>query len=436
VQGLLAGSIGVIEEFFGAELVADDSHHARRDSVITPTRIAGLPWERRAALGSALMAPGERPVEDYRRALQSEPNGTRPTMLIAYPTLGGRYPFLLRDQALEGEYRTLEDGLRVVAYFGRVLVDDPLSSATIFGRDSEAAADEDLYEVLTRLAQVRPLIAGGYIAFFPPELAERLRDADPAIAKENAKRRAQEDNSRRELEGLWDIFSAQVTPSMRSEALNAPWDPALDRLAASIGLGVDAMDTTGDRYVLRYLGETLTAFPTSLASVQLPRLELLPPRELAALLSSDEVLAEVRTALDEALRSVPEGLAHDPELATRWVDERLAGNFEAAVHRLRRSIRRLPDAAKIGSAAGGVGATVLAGALTASPTLALGVGAVGAAADLTASWLHQWHQHNKQQSAVRVLTHLTSRPQTARRDSRPPDWSTLVRLEPPAWPHP
>jgi hypothetical protein len=73
----------------------------------------------------------------------------------------------------------------------------------------------------------------------------------------------------------------------------------------------------------------------------------------------------------------------------------------------------LPDAAKIGGAAGAVGASVLAGALTASPALALGVGAAGAAADLTATWLHQWNQRNKQQPAIRVLTHLASRPQTA-----------------------
>lgn len=145
------------------------------------------------------------------------------------------------------------------------------------------------------------------------------------------------------------------------------WDSALDRLAASVSLGVDAMDTTGDKYVLRYLGETLTAVPTRLTSIKLPRLELLPPRELAALLSSDEILAEVRSALDNALRSVPEGLAHDPEHAAQWVDERLTGNFEAAVHRLRHSIRRLPDAAMIGGAAVSIGATVLAGAITATP---------------------------------------------------------------------
>lgn len=159
MQGLLAGSIGVIEEFFGAELIADDSRRAHRASVITPARIAGLPWERHGALKSALMAHGERPVEDYRRALQSEPNGTRPTMLIGNEVTG------VYDQ-----YRTLEDGLRVVAYFGRVLVDDPLSSATSFEMYSY-----DLHEVLARLAEVRPLIAGGYITLFPRELAERLR---------------------------------------------------------------------------------------------------------------------------------------------------------------------------------------------------------------------------------------------------------------------
>jgi len=125
-------------------------------------------------------------------------------------------------------------------------------------------------------------------------------------------------------------------------------------------------------------------------------------------LSSDEILAEVRSALDDALRNVPEGLANNRELAADWINGRLADNLEAAVHRLRHSIRRLPDAVKIGAAAGSVGASVLSGALTASPAIALGVGAAGAAADLTASWLHQWQQHRKQQPAIRVLIHLAS----------------------------
>jgi hypothetical protein len=183
VQGLLAGSIGVIEEFFGAELVADSSDRARRASVITPARIAGLPWEQRDALFSALIAHGEQPVENYRRALQSEPSGARPMMLLDYPTLGGGY-------------RTLEHGLRVVAYLGRVLVDDPLEPGTLLGVD---AADRHLHEVLAWLAEVRPLIAGGNIMFFPPELAQRLREADPAIAKESEQRTAEK---RREVEEI------------------------------------------------------------------------------------------------------------------------------------------------------------------------------------------------------------------------------------------
>jgi hypothetical protein len=413
VQGLLAGSIGVIEEFFGAELVADDSRDAHQASAITPAQIVRLPEDDGNALESALKAHRERPVEDYRLALQSEPNGTRPTMLITNN----------RDRALDY-------GLRVVAYFGRILVDDPLSTLVRWPSMQSGRLAEDpwlwerprepdlsehpLYKPLAQLAEVRPLVAGGYIMLFQPKLAERFRDTDPAIAKENAQRMAQD---------LGRIFRLidRPAPWPRTAEMNADmkagwkarWaDPVLDMLAASVGLGVDAMDTTGDNYVLRYLGEALTAVPTRLASVQLPRLELLPPQELAALLSSDEVLAQVRSALDDALRGVPEGLARDPELAARWVDERLAGNLEAAVRRLHHSIRRLPDAAKIGGAAGGVGATVLAGALTDSPALALGVGAAGAAADLTATWLHQWHQHNKQKPAIRVLTHLASRPQT------------------------
>jgi hypothetical protein len=94
------------------------------------------------------------------------------------------------------------------------------------------------------------------------------------------------------------------------------------------------------------------------------------------------------------------------------VDNRLAEKLEDAVQKLRHSIRQRPNAAEIGGTAVGVGATVLAGVLTGGPGLAVGIGAAGAAASLTASWLHQWQQHRKQQPAIRVLTHLAARSQT------------------------
>ena len=398
MERLLAGSLGVIEEFFGAELAADHSPGASWATVITPAKIVGLPRDQRSALRDALHAHAQQAgqqADDYRQALQRYPDGTRATMLIARETR----PYF---------YNTLVQGRRLVAYFGRVLVDDPLPPVFIW------AGHPFLHRILAYLAWVRPLIAGGHIGFFPPELAERLRDTDPVIIKESARRWDEWVELRHRL----NVVETSVILGKPGEAaIDASQflaetisDPVLDRLAASVGLGLDAIDTTGDTYVLRYLGEQLTAVPTRLASVQLPRLELLSPTELAVMLSSDEVLAEVRSALDNALRSVPEGLTHDPDLAARWVDDRLTGNLETAVQRLRISISRLPEGAKIAGAAAGVGATVLAGALTASPPLALGVGAVGAAADLTASWLHQWRRYSQKQPAIRVLTHLTPQP--------------------------
>ena len=111
MQGLLAGSIGVIEEFFGRELVADDSRHAHRASVITPAQIVEYPWE---PLESALRDYlWQLEGEDYRRALPRDPNGTLPTLLITDPKTDG--------------YHTLKVGRRMVAYYGRILVDYPLS---------------------------------------------------------------------------------------------------------------------------------------------------------------------------------------------------------------------------------------------------------------------------------------------------------------------
>ena len=239
--------------------------------------------------------------------------------------------------------------------------------------------------------------------FFPPELVERLRNANPAVAEESAQR---VQDKRSELE---EIIGEELGGGVT-------WwdppgtDPLLDRLAASAGLPVDVMDASGDTYVLRYLGKALTTYPTGLASVQLPKLDKLPPRELAALLSSDEALAAVRSALDDTLRHVPEGLAHDPDRATKWINERLAGELAGAVRRLRHSIRLWPGAEKIGGTAEAVGATVLAGALIATPPIGLALGAAGAAAELTANWLYQWQRHRKQQPALRVLAHLASPP--------------------------
>lgn len=188
------------------------------------------------------------------------------------------------------------------------------------------------------------------------------------------------------------------------------WDAPLERLAASVGLGVDAMDTTGDQYVLQYLERNgLAAIPTRLASIQLPMLGDLPPRELVALLSSNEALAEVRKVLDNLLRRIPEGYTRDPNDAVRWFNDHLTEYLESAVVRLSHSIRQLPDAAVIGGTAGGVAATVIAGELTGSSALALGVNAAGAAASgLAASWLYQRQQNREHRSAIRVLTHLAS----------------------------
>src|SRR5258707_5121147 len=100
-------------------------------------------------------------------------------MFLDYPTAGG--------------YRTLEQGLRVAAYFGRVLVDDPLDRINLLGGYGGAPfpsgfSEESLPAVLAWLAEVRPLVAGGHITFFPPELVGRLRNAHPAVAGESARR--------------------------------------------------------------------------------------------------------------------------------------------------------------------------------------------------------------------------------------------------------
>jgi hypothetical protein len=74
-----------------------------------------------------------------------------------------------------------------------------------------------------RLAEVRPLIAGGYITFFPPELAEGLREADAAIAKESAQRTAEK---RREVE---EIALSELALTSGAEVVWPDTTPQVDR---------------------------------------------------------------------------------------------------------------------------------------------------------------------------------------------------------------
>lgn len=124
MERLLTGNIGLIEEIFGAELVPEGSRHQPGANVITPARIAEIcqdhvfssrlserMLEQRMALLDRSMYLGTEPVEDYRKALRSDRDRT----------------MLISDQGLYGGLRPLKDGLRVVPFFGRVLVDDPLT---------------------------------------------------------------------------------------------------------------------------------------------------------------------------------------------------------------------------------------------------------------------------------------------------------------------
>jgi hypothetical protein len=187
VQGPFAGSIGVIEECFSAELVADSSDRARRASVITPARIAGLPLEQRQELFSALIARreqlvahGEQSVEDYRRALQSEPGGTRPRCFSTARLLAdtGRWSMVFAwSPTSAGSWSTIH------------------CSQALFWGMLRTNTSMRFWPGWPRFAPHR----GGYITFFPPELAEGLREADAAIAKESAQRTAEK---RREVEEI------------------------------------------------------------------------------------------------------------------------------------------------------------------------------------------------------------------------------------------
>ena len=394
---ILQGSLGIIERFFDSELAEENNRRPRGTAVITPERIIRLPKAQRQALASAFAEFNQgsaAKVDEFRRSLRSGEGAVRrPTMLI------GRgfepiHPVIL-DQSLH-----------IVAYFRRVIVDDPIVNPVGVLDLFLGMRQENTRRDLERLAQLRPLIVGGYIGLFPPDLAEQFEYADPYIAKEATRRTMEHEEMRRERLTAEGMCGTSIRRYDEETGRRPYRDPVLDRLAASVGLGVDAMDTTGDEYVLKYLGKDLTANPTKLARFRLPRLELLPPRELAALLASNEVLAEVADALDSTLRHIPNGLCGDPELAARWIDERLADELEEALGRLRGTLRNIPDAAKVGGAGAAIGATVLAGVLTASPAAALAVGAAGAAADVTAAWLHQWRRREKNEPAMRVLTHL------------------------------
>lgn len=121
---------------------------------------------------------------------------------------------------------------------------------------------------LERLAELRPLIAGGYIGFFSENWAKQFRYNDPDIAEEGGFRA---DGAMAFLElALYKSGGITITEHDREESRDAIWPPWLDRLAASVGLGLDVMDVSEDRYVLKYLGKDLTAFPTKLDRFRFP----------------------------------------------------------------------------------------------------------------------------------------------------------------------
>jgi hypothetical protein len=391
VADILWGSLGVVEEFFGASL-GEDGGRLEKVSVITPDRIIMLPIEQRRALGVALaefQKEAPQRLADYRSSLQrsQEPVG-RPTMLI-------------RDGQRRG--LAVHQTLRVMTYCRRVFVDDPVEVNDPW---REMGIYSDAHLALRKLARLRPLITGGYLAFFPESLIRDFQHDEPNIVEEIARR-----SYEREMQRVDDEFvdeEEEWCGLLRPMSLKSYYDPILNRLATSIGLRVDAIDTTGDKYVLSYLGKSLTPVPTRLAHFDLPRLELLNPRDLAALLSSDAALAEVHYVLDNTFRNIPDGLCGDVKGAAQWIDDRLSDDFKDSVRKLKRTVRSTPAAAKIGSAGAAVGATLVAGILTASPAIALGVGAAGAAADLAGSWLHEARRHRKNEPALRVLMHLAS----------------------------
>jgi len=358
---ILWGTLGVIEEFFDAELVEDSGPYARKGRIITPRDILCLPQAERHLFVDTLQQFYEESADrvEFCRSLQASEDYTSPTMLIG-----------------SGDsLATIDKGLGVVAYFRKVLVDDPVDIA-----DFRLPPPPVAHRALERLAQLRPLVAGGYITFFSDNLVEKVRNE------------------------VSDKVSGIVTEE-KKRTTEFGYHPVLDRLAASVGLGVSAMDTTGDRYVLNFLGQGLNAVPTNLSKYPLPRLDRMTPNDLAALLRSDEALVKVHALLN-SIYTIPPGCGNDPALAVEWINNRLEAELPGALCQLHHHLSQRPNPVDFGSAVTAVAATVISGVLTANPAAALAVGAAGAASNLAAAWLHRMRQHRKNAPALRVLQHL------------------------------
>jgi hypothetical protein len=395
---LLLGSLGVIEEFFdGARLENEDSGKDSKGSTngysISPERISRLPKAQLDRLTEILIEHEEFVgssigAEEFEKALSTVE--ATATMLLANS-------FDPWDQITVAR--------RVVGYTGRVLVDDPIRTWELSLPEYRPATEEfrrDIRSRLMNLANLRPLVTGHHIIPFPQDLVDLYGESFESINKENSRRNTELREFRWQA---WEQEGFCGTSFMREERRRRPYrSEILAKLATAVRLDVDPFDITADRFVREFLGTNLDTKPLrALGSIRLPRLEDLSSADLAALLSSDEVLHEVKMVLDKVLTPAP-GLT--AEEASRTLDRQLVKEFTAAADRLEKHFKSQPSLAEIVGTVGTIGATLYAGAASHDPLVATGVAAVGGGATLISAWLNRQHTKRRSRPALRVLRHL------------------------------
>jgi len=386
----MLGSLGVIERFFDAQLVASMPRRSSA-SCITPNIISSLPE-------SQLTALADRISEHLYSKGGSRSRST------------GGWKFVLADKIFD-PWRPFTAGMRALPYIGNVMVDDPVESwkFRLPRQELSIAQDRtDIMELLHRVAKVGPLIRAGYIGLFPPSLIEQHGHNLPEIEKETLHRAAESFRLRHEHWARTRYETRMCSMMfMDAEMRRGPHrEPLLEKLATSVDIGTEIVDATSDKFISKFLGSTIESQPVhTLARIGLPKLDKLEPADLASLMAGDEVLESVRNKITEILSSLPEGLNSRAE-AVEYLDKRLSDELEGLVESLNRRLRRSPSTRDIVVTAIAISASIYVGLRTNAPQDALIVGGAGAAPALASAWLNAAKIKGRNKLAMRVLKQL------------------------------
>lgn len=347
------GSIGVIEEFFGASLGKN----------VTARDVRELPLEQFEVLRERLAAvtPEVDVGEAGARAWRTDrPLSARATLVTGHGS---------DDQVLA-----------TALYLPQIVLEDPVWQA-------KTARELSFYiESLTRL---RPLVASGAVVLYPPAIGWGAS----SLSELGLVRRPQgvwSPDVRRWADELLEVLpQGQVGEVAEAITANMVAAAAFDVDTASIGRYAPMVQTSLTTAGLR---------TWQLCSVVLPRFSGLSPSDVAAVREDTGLFAEFHSAFNQVADSIPE----DPDRALRQGPEIAREILTPVADGLRKRTRRSPTLADSATA---VWTLAAAGVDLDTHALTAGSAMIAAAAPIAlfANWLRNGRRSSSKRSGLRIL---------------------------------